>query len=93
MAKRNDSIEVFRALLMFGICFLHAVSQGDFTVMRSSGFFARRYAALFSFQDGSVYASALAKFSVFMPWEPMRRWWHLLFRSFKPGLLLHANTF
>lgn len=30
MAKRNDSIEVFRALLMFGICFLHAVSQGDF---------------------------------------------------------------
>lgn len=30
MAKRNDSIEVFRVLLMFGICFLHAVSQGDF---------------------------------------------------------------
>ena len=30
MAKRNDSIEVFRVLLMFGICFLHAVSHGDF---------------------------------------------------------------
>ena len=30
MDRRNDAIEVFRALLMFGICFLHAVSQGDF---------------------------------------------------------------
>lgn len=30
MKKRNLSVELFRTALMFGICFLHAVSQGDY---------------------------------------------------------------
>lgn len=28
--KRNPSVELFRALLMFGICWLHAITKGGY---------------------------------------------------------------
>ena len=31
--KRNDSIDVYRCLLMLGICLLHAITQGGHNVV------------------------------------------------------------